>query len=71
MTSEDTGDANETGDDMKIITSQSTTPQSWGNKVTVTPVASYWPSLLAKSDGTVLGCSDNGGAKCVSISFSN
>lgn len=69
MTSEDTGTQGGSGSDMKIVTSQPVTPQGWGNKVTVSPVTSYWPSLLAMTDGTVLGCADNGGAKCHSISF--
>ncbi|KAG8986855.1 hypothetical protein FRB94_011210 [Tulasnella sp. JGI-2019a] len=70
MTSEDTNVQGGSGSDMKIVISQPLTPQVWGNKVTVSPVASYWPSLLALSTGTVLGCADNSGAKCYSISFS-
>ncbi|KAF7325041.1 Glycoside hydrolase family 93 protein [Mycena kentingensis (nom. inval.)] len=56
----------------KIITSASLAVPSWGQKTTVLPISSYWPSLLSRTDGsgTVIGCADTDGARCRSISFS-
>ncbi|KAH8913831.1 glycoside hydrolase family 93 protein [Atractiella rhizophila] len=71
MTDEDTSLHNWVqGANMKIVTGGPVATGAWGNKVTVSGVQSSWPGLLAKSDGTVLGCADNGGAKCHSITFS-
>jgi hypothetical protein len=58
------------GADFKIVTGGPVQTGAWGNKVTVSGVQSNWPGLLAKSDGSVLGCADNGGVKCHSITFS-
>ncbi|KAJ7746800.1 glycoside hydrolase family 93 protein [Mycena maculata] len=59
------------GGSMKILTSLGTDPAAWGNKVTVLPITSEWPGLYARQDGsgTALGCADNGGVVCRSISF--
>ncbi|KAJ7623700.1 glycoside hydrolase family 93 protein [Roridomyces roridus] len=58
------------GASMKIVTSLSTDPASWGQKTTVLPISSLWPSVFARTDGTVLACADNGGVRCRSVSFS-
>jgi len=72
MTDEDTSLHHwpDEGADFKIVTGGPVQTGSWGNKVTVSGVQSNWPGLLTKSDGSVLGCSGNGGAKCHSITFS-
>ncbi|KAJ6581102.1 glycoside hydrolase family 93 protein [Mycena capillaripes] len=72
MTDEDTA-ANTwpSGASMKILTSLSSDPAVWGQKTTVLPVASFWPGLYSRVDGsaTVVACADNGGARCHQISF--
>ncbi|KAF7288973.1 Sialidase domain-containing protein [Mycena indigotica] len=57
------------GASMKILTSDSSL--AWGQKTTVLPISSLWPGLYSRLDGsaTVVGCADNGGATCRSISF--
>ncbi|KAJ7055692.1 glycoside hydrolase family 93 protein [Mycena amicta] len=59
------------GASMKILTSLSSDPAVWGQKTTVLPISSLWPGLYSRVDGTatVVGCADNGGARCRSISF--
>ncbi|KAJ7657095.1 glycoside hydrolase family 93 protein [Mycena olivaceomarginata] len=56
---------------MKILTSPSANPPVWGQKTTVLPIASFWPGLFARVDGsgTVVACADNGGARCHEVSF--
>jgi len=56
---------------MKILTSLSMDPAVWGQKTTVLPISSLWPSVYRQVDGsaTVVGCADNSGARCRSISF--
>ncbi|KAK7005645.1 Sialidase domain-containing protein [Favolaschia claudopus] len=59
------------GASFKIVTSLSNDPPSWGQKTTVLPVNSLWGGLYSRVDGssTVVGCADNGGARCHQISF--
>ncbi|KAJ6561158.1 glycoside hydrolase family 93 protein [Mycena vulgaris] len=72
MTNEDTSSTNwPLGASMKILTSLSTDPPVWGRKTTVLGVASLWPSVFSRVDGsgTVVACADNNGARCRQISF--
>ncbi|KAJ7708747.1 glycoside hydrolase family 93 protein, partial [Mycena rosella] len=72
MTDEDMSAHNWANDaSMKIVTSLSTDPPVWGQKTTVLGVSSYWPGLYHCIDGsgTVVGCADLNGARCLSISF--
>ncbi|KAF8196863.1 glycoside hydrolase family 93 protein [Mycena galopus ATCC 62051] len=58
------------GASFKILTSLSTDPQVWGQKTIVLPVQSLWGSLFRnEGSATVIGCADNGGARCHEVSF--
>ncbi|KAJ7493330.1 glycoside hydrolase family 93 protein [Mycena galericulata] len=59
------------GASMKILTSLSTDPAVWGQKTTVLPISSLWPSVYSRSDGTgtVIACADNNGVRCRTVSF--
>ncbi|KAF7318697.1 Sialidase domain-containing protein [Mycena chlorophos] len=60
------------GASVKLLTSKDTTPAAWGQKTTLLPISSLWAGIFARTDGsgTVIGCADNGGATCRSVSFS-
>ncbi|KAF7317808.1 Sialidase domain-containing protein [Mycena kentingensis (nom. inval.)] len=72
MTDEDSTAANNWPNNasFKILTSPGETSATWGRKTTVLGTASFWPGLFSATDGTIVGCADNKGARCRRITLS-